>query len=102
MTQDDPSPQDDDSRLLVIPPGLDFATLELALDPHSGDISFNWEPLEQICEASGIDLDALMEESEDALSELITAWYEAHIEAGGAPDDIQERLMREAEEDTSS
>ena len=102
MTRHDSSAPDDDARLLVIPPGLDFATLELALDPDSGDISFNWEPLEQICAASGLDLDALIEESEDALSELITAWYEAHVEAGGAPDDIQERLMREAEEDAGS
>ena len=102
MTPDNPSPEDDEARLLMIPPELDFSALELALDPISGDISFNWEPLDQICAASGLDLDALMEESEDALSELITAWYEAHLAAGGAPDEVQEYLLQQAEDEARS
>lgn len=93
-----PTPEDD-ARMLVIPPDLDFAALELALDPESGDLSFNWEPLEVICAASGLDLDALLDESEDNLSELISAWYEAQLAAGGAPDPVQEQLLQEIEDD---
>jgi len=73
--------------------------LELARDPRSGDLSFNWEPIEEICAASGIDLDALIEESEENLSELLLAWYEAHLAAGGEADPVQEALRSEAEEE---
>ena len=99
MNRQEPTGTEDEARLLVIPEGLEFSALELALDTRTGDLSFNWEPLELICAASGLDLDALIEESDDALSELINAWYEAHVAAGGAPDDVQERLLKEAEED---
>lgn len=83
--------------MLVIPDGLEFRTLELSRDRRTGDLSFNWEPVEQICAASGLDLDALIEESEENLSELIQVWYEAHLAAGGAADPVQEILLREAE-----
>jgi hypothetical protein len=92
-----PDDEPDDSRVLVIPEGLDFGALELSRDRRTGDLSFNWEPVEQICVASGLDLDALIEESEENLSELIQAWYEAHLAAGGAADPVQETLLREAE-----
>lgn len=92
-------PDGDDARLLVIPEGLMFSALELARDPRSGDLSFNWEPIEEICAASGIDLDALIEESEENLSELLLAWYEAHLAAGGEADPVQEALRSEAEEE---
>lgn len=82
---------------LVIPDDVRFEDLQLARDPQNGDITFDWTPVERICAASGLDLARLEDPACDDLSELIVAWYEAHLAAGGAPDEVQEALL--AEED---
>jgi hypothetical protein len=82
-----------------IPDDIDFADLKLARDPLTGDISFDWSPLERICEASGTDLDSFEAESEDSISELIVEWYAVHLARGGARDPVQEALIAEADEE---
>ncbi len=84
-----------------IPEDLKFSDLQLARDPHTGDISFDWTPIERICEASGIDMAVFDDETEDSVSELIIEWYQAHLASGGAPDPVQEELIAEAEEEES-
>ena len=86
---------------IQIPDGLDFADLKLARDPRTGDISFDWAPIEAICEASGIDLALFEDPDEDTLSELIVEWYAVHLANGGARDPVQEEMMGEATDDDS-
>ncbi len=93
---------EEDPFNIRIPENLKFSDLQLARDPHTGDISFDWTPIEQICEASGIDIAVFDDEDEDALSELIIAWYQAHLASGGAPDPVQEELIAEADEESRS
>lgn len=78
-----------------IPESLRFADLKLARDPQTLAVSFNWEPIEQICEASGIALTIMRDGPEDNVAGLITAWYAHHREAGGETDLVAEQLMRE-------
>jgi hypothetical protein len=81
---------------LHIPSDVDFSDLHLARDPITKDLSFDWEPLERICDASGVKLEKLLEEREEVLAELIVAWYEVHRNSGGEPDLVQEQLIAEA------
>lgn len=78
---------------LSVPVGVDFADLRLARDA-SGTVSFAWEPLEQICRASGIGIDVVRASSDNAAA-LIAAWYAAHRQNGGAADQVQEQLIAE-------
>jgi hypothetical protein len=78
-----------------IPEGLRFADLKLARDSDTLDISFDWQPVEHICEASGIDPSLLRDAPEDNISSLIVAWYAQHREAGGPKDPIAEQIIKE-------
>ncbi len=78
-----------------IPDDLRFADLQLARDQQTLAVSFNWQPIERICEASGIALTIMRDGPEDNVAGLITAWYAHHREAGGEPDPIAEQLIRE-------
>lgn len=77
-----------------IPDDIDFADLKLARDAD-GAVSFDWSPIELICEASGIDVQMLRDGPEDNISALIVTWYMAHRQAGGEPDFVQEDLIAE-------
>lgn len=79
---------------ITIPDDLDFATLKLARDPD-GHVSFDWAPIEALCAVNGLDADVFTEGPEDNVSRLITAWYFAHRQRGGAPDPVQEDLIAE-------
>jgi hypothetical protein len=92
---------EEDPLNIRIPEDLKFSDLQLARDPLTGDISFDWTPIERICEASGIDIAIFDDEEEDALSELIIEWYQAHLASGGAPDPVQEELIAEADNEES-
>lgn len=81
---------------ITIPAGLDFADLKLARDPD-GHVSFDWAPIERICEASGIDVALFRESTEDNLAGLVTAWYREHLSRGGARDPVQDDLIAEVE-----
>lgn len=83
-------------RLTVaVPPGVTFADLKLRRN-STGAVSFDWPPIERICEASGIDIAVLRDGPEDNVAELIVAWYDQHREQGGAPDPVQDELIAEA------
>lgn len=78
-----------------IPEPLRFADLQLARDPQTLAVSFNWEPIEQICQRSGIDLAIMRDGPEDNVAGLITTWYAHHRAAGGEADPVAEQLIRE-------
>lgn len=82
------------SVTLQIPEGLDFADLKLAREPD-GSVSFDWGVIERIAEASGIDAESITRIPEDFVAGLIAGWYNEHRARGGAPDPVQEDLMRE-------
>lgn len=82
--------------IACIPDGIAFADLRLSRDPLTREVSFDWEPVERICSASGIDSEVLRRSSEDAVGGLIVAWYNAHRRAGGAADPVAEQLIAEA------
>jgi hypothetical protein len=81
---------------VTIPDGVEFADLHLSRDADDGQVRFKMAPIEAICEASALDLDALVQGPRPLVGLLIAAWYEAHIAQGGAPDPVQEDLMEEA------
>lgn len=81
---------------LAIPEGLQFSELGLARDA-SGDVSLDWAPIERICQASGIDVALFREGPEDNLASLLTAWYRAHLAAGGERDPVYEDLIGEVQ-----
>jgi len=80
---------------VTIPEGVNFADLHLARDPATGAVSFDWTPIERICEASGIDVATLRHAPEDRVAGMIVTWYEHHRAAGGARDAVQEDLIAE-------
>ena len=80
---------------IVIPQGVDFADLDLTRDPATGEVSFAWDPIEAICEASDINIDVFRKSREDNVAALITAWYREHRQRGGTLDPVQEQLIAE-------
>ena len=80
---------------LAIPEGLAFEALKLTRDPTTGEVEFDWAPIEAICAASGVDVEVFKRGPEDNVSALIVAWYRAHLAGGGAPDAVQEQILAE-------
>lgn len=79
---------------ISIPETLEFSALQLARDAD-GHVSFDWAPIEAICEASGIDAE-IYKNNEDNLAGLIVGWYQAHIANGGERDSVADDLINEA------
>jgi hypothetical protein len=80
----------------TIPDGLKFEDLALSLDPASGVVHFQLDPIQAICEASALDFEALLARKDGAVCALIAAWYEDHLREGGSPDPVLEALGEEA------
>lgn len=80
---------------LAIPDDLAFEALKLTRDPRTGEVEFDWAPIEAICAASGVDVEVFKNGPEDNVSALIVAWYQAHRAAGGAADVVQEQILAE-------
>lgn len=80
---------------IKIPDDVDFAHLKLARDPD-GHLSFEWDPIERVCEASGIDVAVFRDAHEDNVAGLIAAWYATHLAEGGGHDLVQDDLIAEA------
>ena len=80
---------------LAIPEGLAFEALKLTRDQTTGEVEFDWAPIEAICAASGVDVEVFKHGPEDNVSALIVAWYRAHLAGGGAPDAVQEQILAE-------
>ena len=78
-----------------IPDGLSFEDLCLARD-RTGDMSFDWQPIERICEASGVDAALFREATGQNVATLIVEWYKAYRAAGGHVDPAAEELIVEA------
>lgn len=83
------------SLRVIIPEGLAFEALKLTRKA-TGAVGFDWSPIEQLCEASGIDIGLLRDRHEDNVAGLIIAWYAEHRARGGAPDPVVEDLIHEA------
>ncbi len=87
---------------VAIPDGVRFADLQLARDPKTGDVSFDWSPIEKICTANNLPIEHMRNGPEDNVSGLIVAWYSAHLQAGGDRDPVADDLIAEAvAEDTA-
>jgi hypothetical protein len=82
---------------VCIPAGLEFSDLRLRRDPATGQVDFEWAPIRQICEASGLDFRLFKDTPEDNVAGLLVAWYTTHRASGGAPDPVQEQLLAEVE-----
>ena len=82
------------SLRIVIPDDLEFSELRIHRGPDG--VSFDWSPIERICEASGIDVALFREQHEDNVAGLLCEWYRQHREAGGEADPIVEDMMAEA------
>lgn len=82
--------------ILTIPDGVAFSDLKLARHP-SGDVAFDWSPIERICEASRIDIAVFREQSEDHVGGLIVAWYRSARAAGEPADPVAEDLIAEVD-----
>ena len=80
---------------VCIPENIRFSDLRLARDAD-GMVSFDWTPIDAICEASGIDLAFFRQTPEDNVAALINEWYRLHIADGGPADATQEELIAEA------
>lgn len=63
---------------IVIPADVAIADLGLARDPQTGNIAFDWTPIERICAASGIDVALFKESAEDNVGTLLMQWYAQH------------------------
>lgn len=81
---------------ISIPADLTFADLKLARD-GDGNVSFDTAVIERIEAASGLPTGFFIGQHEDAVAELITHWYRAHLAGGGAPDPVQEDLISEVQ-----
>ena len=79
---------------VAIPEGLDFADLRLERDAD-GAVSFDWDVIERICQASQLPVELLRAGPEDNVAGLITHWYMAHRQRGGAADPVAEDLIAE-------
>ena len=79
----------------IIPDGINFAELKLARDPDTCDVSFDWQPIERICAASGLDPDLFRSGPEDNLAGLLSAWYAQHLAAGGHRDATMDDILAE-------
>lgn len=93
MATNQPGP----SATVHIPDDLEFSALKLSRDPRTGDVEFDWQPIEQICEASGLDVDLFRNAPEGNLAALLSAWYREHLERGGARDAAMDDLIFEAD-----
>lgn len=81
---------------IVIPADVQFADLKLARDPKTGDMAFDWAPIERICAASGLDIHLFRDQPEDNIAGVLSMWYTQHRAAGGAPDLVMDDLIAEA------
>ena len=81
-------------KVVMIPDDVEFADLQLSRAPD-GSVTFNWAPIEKICQASGVDVALLRDQHEDNVAGLLTQWYRVHRETGGEPDPVAEDLLAE-------
>ena len=77
---------------LIIPSHLKFADLALTRSETTGCVSFNWDPIEAICQASNLDIALLMEGPEENIAGLLIIWYELALSRGEPTNLVQEQI----------
>lgn len=77
-----------------IPDSLKFSELKLTWD-NDGNISFDWQPIDAICAASGINPAVFRDMPEDNVAGLIIQWYAAHLQDGGDRNPVADQLLAE-------
>lgn len=82
---------------LAIPDDVAFSALKLSRDSTTGDISFDWAPIERICAHNNISPGLFRDAPEDNVSSLVAALYRGHLAHGGARDPVMDDLITEAE-----
>jgi hypothetical protein len=80
---------------ITVPHELDFADLNLSRAP-TGEVEFDWAPIERLCSSSGLDIALFRDSDEDNVASLLIAWYAVHLARGGAHDPVQDDLIAEA------
>lgn len=73
-----------------IPVGVTFSDLKLHYE--SSGMSFDWAPIDRICEASGIDPELLRNPVDGRITKLIIRWYGIHLATGGERDSAADEL----------
>jgi len=76
---------------LTIPRTIPFSSL--GLKAEDGKLSFDWKPVERICEANDLDPELFAEDNVENLVELIVIWYSTHLTAGGKHDPVGDALL---------
>lgn len=77
-------------------PDVNLPDLHLKRDSSAdGNIEFDWSLIEDICDASGIDISEFRNEDEDNVCHLIHQWYSEHRTRGGRPDPVMEDILVE-------
>lgn len=79
----------------TIPESVHFEDLHLSRNADDGHVVFDLEPIEAICQASGLDFEDFVNGPEGMVGAFIAAWYQIHLQQGGAPDPVQEDLLEE-------
>lgn len=82
---------------IAIPAGVMFSDLKLTRDPVTLAVSFDWGPIDAVCEASGLSVDLFKETDQGNVIELLLNWYGFHLANGGQPDAVMEQVIAEVE-----
>jgi hypothetical protein len=82
---------------IVIPADVAFSDLKMARDSQTGDVAFDWSPLERICAASGVDIGLLRDQPEGNVGGVLSTWYRQHLTAGGMRDPVMDDLIGEVQ-----
>jgi len=80
---------------LAVPSTVRWSHLHLSRLP-SGEVAFDWAPIEALCAANGLDVEVFRAQHEDNVAGLLTAWYRAHRANGGDADPVMDALIVEA------
>ena len=82
---------------LFIPDNINPSELKSAgSSSTNGDIEFDWALIEDICDASGIDISEFLDSHEDNACSLIHQWYAEHKGRGGKDDPVMEDIITTA------
>lgn len=80
---------------VTIPDGIEFADLRLSRDTANGLVRFEMAPVKAICKASALDPGEVVHGPRPIVGLVIALWYAVHLKRGGAPDPVQEDLIKE-------
>ena len=83
------------AKVITIPPGVDFADLQLERELYTRRLRYKPGPLERLIAANRLAIRGTMFEEEDLAAWLIAEWYIAHRTAGGEWDPVAEEVLAE-------